>query len=442
MRCRLILMRAAAILPVVMTVFALRAQEPVPVGSEFQIDSSSSQDSRDYPAIAIGPSGEFIVLWRREVSSNDQRIVGRRFFADGTPNGSRFRVDSETTRKSFPALAALPNGNYIVAWEELAFRIGMDNSGNSVRAKIYGSTGEEFQVNTFTDLHQGRPAVAVFPDGKFVIVWQSDGSNGSDQFASSIQGQMYNANGTRSGSEFQVNTFVLGDQMSPAVAAGSSGFVVAWTSSQSDGDGSKQSIRARRFDVAGQPLGDDFQVNNLTTGSQFSVDLVVGSKNDFFAVWTSGEFFLSGPDGSHSSIQGRRYDSSGVPLGGEFQINTQVLEDQGDPAIARGGNGDFCVVWFDRIEPGDNAFLPGGVRGQLFNADGTRQGTEFRVNNYIPNAQDSPDIATGNGGDFFIVWRSVFQNADDSTDIFGRRFWDPGSLFEDGFESGNTSSWN
>ncbi|HWM95212.1 MAG TPA: hypothetical protein VN493_30945 [Thermoanaerobaculia bacterium] len=399
------------------------AQGPVWLTSEIPIEEGASSEEKSLPAVAFGSDSGFMVVWKRAVTTSNEKIRARLYLADGTPTGSAFQINSFTGPKSFPAVAALPGGTYIVAWEEgvASLTPGTDASGSSVRARIYENGGSEFQVNTFTTGHQGHPAVAAIPNGNFVIVWQSDGSNGTDQSATSIQAQRFNASGTPLGSEFQVNTHTPGSQMLPTAAAESGGFVVAWQSSVSASN-QDSNIRARRFDESGNPLGDDFQVNTFMTGSQSSPDLVIGTANDFFVVWKSGELLLPGPDGAHSSIQGRRYDASGTPLGDEFQINTQHLEDQGDPTIARDVDGDCVVLWFDRIEPGDTAFLPGGVRGQRFNADGSRRGTEFRVNTTIPSAQDTPDVAIGPGGDFLAVWRSFGQGTTGEPTIIGRLF--------------------
>ena len=53
-------------------------------------------------------------------------------------------------------------------------------------ATIYGQTetpekaGPEFQVNTYTNGDQREPAAAMNSNGSFVVVWNSDGQDGSD----------------------------------------------------------------------------------------------------------------------------------------------------------------------------------------------------------------------------------------------------------------------
>ena len=105
--------------------------------------------------------------------------------------------------------------------------------------------GEEFQVNSYTTSWQVYPAVAVEPQGNFVVVWMSDGSYGTDTSPFSIQAQRYDANGTPVGAEFQVNSYTTNFQGTPAVAVEPQGdFVVDWQREGSDGtDTSSNSIQ-------------------------------------------------------------------------------------------------------------------------------------------------------------------------------------------------------
>ena len=75
------------------------------------------------------------------------------------------------------------------------------------------------------------PSVAADADGDFVVVWESDGSSGTDTSCTSIQGQRYASTGAPQGAQFQVNTYTTSYQRRPAVAADAAGdFVVVWDS--------------------------------------------------------------------------------------------------------------------------------------------------------------------------------------------------------------------
>ena len=52
-----------------------------------------------------------------------------------------------------------------------------------------------------------------------------------------------------------------------------------------------------------------------------------------------------GQDGSSDGIFGRRFNVSGNPAGDEFQVNSTSPGAQVSPAVASDGSGDFVVVW-------------------------------------------------------------------------------------------------
>jgi hypothetical protein len=71
-------------------------------------------------------------------------------------------------------------------------------------------------------------------------------------------------------------------------------------------------------------------------------------------------------DGSDRGIFGQRYDSAGLPVGGEFQANVDTANEQFSPAVA--GADGFVVVWFGN-----------GRDARLFDAAGVPLGDGFDV---------------------------------------------------------------
>ena len=129
--------------------------------------------------------------------------------------------------------------------------------------------GSEFRVNESTAGRQSNVAAqSVSRDGDVgsVAVWSADQLDGDGQ---GVFGRRYDPNGVPLAGEFQVNAYTTGDQTEPAVALAPNGsFVVVWSSQGQDGDGG--GIFARRYNVASDPVGSDFQVNAYTTGEQAS----------------------------------------------------------------------------------------------------------------------------------------------------------------------------
>ncbi|MEM8998066.1 MAG: hypothetical protein AAGF23_25010, partial [Acidobacteriota bacterium] len=112
---------------------------------------------------------------------------------------------------------------------------------------------------------------------------------------------------------------IVSTQFSPAVAVFPSGdAVVVWA----DTRGSENfEIRARRYDDTGQPIdGSSFVVNTFTASTQTYPAVATTDAGGFVVVWES----LSGDQ--NAGIRGRAYDSSALPVGGEFavQVDTSV----------------------------------------------------------------------------------------------------------------------
>ena len=247
------------------------------------------------------------------------------------------------------------------------------------------AVGSEFQANSFTLGNQYRGDVAADASGGFVVVWTSRTFSppAPDGSGFSVFGQRFASDGTTLGSEFQVNSHTLGDQFEPAVAAAANGdFVVVWR----DGnglDGSFAGIFGQRFGSGGARLGEEFLVNSYTFTSQIQPDVASASNGDFVVVWASQL------DTSVFGISGQRFAGAGTRIGGEFQINTFTPDRQDEPAVAVDATGGFMVVWKSDGQDGDGY----GIFGQQFASNGAPSGDEVQVNSYTDGDQDAPDVA-------------------------------------------------
>ena len=87
-------------------------------------------------------------------------------------------------------MAANADGSFIVVWDGA----GPQGSKSDIHGRRIDSTGlgfGEFQINTYTTSLQEYPALALNSEGRFVVVWQSSGSSGTDTHFYSIQGQRF-----------------------------------------------------------------------------------------------------------------------------------------------------------------------------------------------------------------------------------------------------------
>ena len=76
-------------------------------------------------------------------------------------------------------------------------------------------------------------------------------------------------------------------------------------------------VFARRFSTDGTPQATEFQVNAYTAGYQIGPVVATDPDGDFVIAWTS-----DGQDGYIGGVFARRFNSGGMALGVEFQVNT------------------------------------------------------------------------------------------------------------------------
>jgi hypothetical protein len=397
------------------------AQTPARAGPEFQVNSWTSGSQFD-PGAAAQPDGDFVVVWASygSAGTDDQSysIQGQRFDAQGGAQGGEFQVNSYTTGFQVrPSVGRGAGGGFVVVWQSQGSS-GSDGDAFGILGQRYASDGTpvggEFQVNTTTSDSQESPAVAVGDDGSFVVVWHSVGSAGDDASSTSVQGQRYASDGATAGGEFQVNTYTTSSQSYPAVAVDAFGdFVVVWQSFGSAGaDTSNRSILGQRYASDGTALGGEFEVNDYTTNAQRSPAVAVTPDGDFVVTW--GSLGSYGTDSSDQSIQARRYASDGTPLGGEFQVNTYTSGAQGYPAIAADSAGGFTVVWQGMGSSASDTSAR-SVHGQRYASDGAPLGVEFQVNTYTTGNQSTPVVAGAADGDLAVAWASAGSSGSDTS---------------------------
>ena len=411
-----------SLLVAVLLLPAIARAIPLPVGPEFQVNTYTTGTQFD-AAVAADPSGRFVVVWSTYRGGGDVDVVAQRYDAAGAPNGGEFQVNTYTTdRQELPAVASDPLGNFVVAWTSYADE-GGDPVG-SIRARRFDAAGiplgDQFAVNTYTTSRQSEPRVAMQDDGSFVVTWVSIGSPEPDS-ADSIHARYYDASGIPVGDEFQVNTYTTGTQASADVAIDSLGRVLfVWHSAGSPGsDTSGNSVQGRRFDRSGAPLGPQFQVNSYTTSYQSTPAAKFDGLGNFVVTWVGpGE---GGTDTNGFAVHARRFDAGATPLGDPFQVNTYTTNNQLRPRVATTSAGTFVITWLSgKSGEGYSEFV---LRGQLHDATGARVGEEFAVSTYTSIHERPPGVATTPDG-FVVVWSASGSTGTDTSfgSVQARRF--------------------
>ena len=181
--------------------------------------------------------------------------------------------------------------------------------------------------------------------------------------------RLYHSEGATKSRPFEVNTIRINSLTSPSIAANDEGFfVVVW-----DGDpnsAGEDDVHARLYDPDGVALSEQFIVNTTIEGPQQNPQVAMDNRGQFVIVWDS----KIDTDINEREIFAQRFDSSGGAIGEEFQVNTFMTDDQKQPAIAVGRNGEYVVAWQSRGQEGADwgIFADAGriVNSADFNGDG------------------------------------------------------------------------
>ncbi|MCB1154998.1 hypothetical protein KDL45_15185 [bacterium] len=304
-------------------------------------------------------------------------------------------------------LAYRTDGKFVAVWRR-------SSSNQDCYFGLFSDAGvaliPQQTINTTTDDDQRRPHVALDGSNNGVVVWESDDQDGDE---GGIYGQRFDSDGAKVGDEFFINTYTVGDQSRPRVAMASNGaFVVVWNSEDQDGDASGS--YARLYGSDGNPTTENgFRVSLTTAGSQRTPDVAMDDDGNFVVVYVND-----------NKINAVYYDDEGTAVSGEIVVNT--VNGVSNPRLAMVDDGSLVVTWTNNENVSD-------VAARIIDTSKTPLGdNEIAVNQFTTNAQEAPEVAVNDVGDFVIVWESYFQDGSDDA-IVARRFKSDGTPIADEF---------
>ncbi len=317
---------------------------PFKSGAEFLVNTTVT-NNQDQPTIAGFADGRFVVAWRDGDSVTGTNIRAQVFNADGSASGGEFPVHSAVTKTSghgLPSITVLADGRFVVAWSDFSNASSFD-----IRAQMFNTDGSafgaEFLVNTTVTNDQTDPTITALADGRFVVAW-SDFSNSSSL---DIRAQVFNADGSAFGAEFLVNTTVSNNQSKPTITGLADGrFVVAWDDIN---NGSTFDIRAQVYNADGSRSGTEFLANTTVVSQQDSPTIAALADGRFVMAWNDQSLGLD------YNIRGQVFNADGSVSGAEFLVNTKVANDQSHAMITALADGRFVVVWHDQTRNRINA---------------------------------------------------------------------------------------
>jgi Ca2+-binding RTX toxin-like protein len=198
-----------------------------------QLVNTNTTGNQDVPSITQLSGGAIAVVWTDElptgVVNGSGYVVKVRLYTGGVPGAEIVVSTTPTGNQSNADIVGLAGGRFVFVWTDYSGANGDPVSG--LRARIFEANGtavgSEFSVKMSTASRQDLPRVAALPDGGFVVTWD-DLSLTQDTSQYGILGQIFDANDVRVGTAFLVNTTTNDFQRDSAVIALNDGFFVAW----------------------------------------------------------------------------------------------------------------------------------------------------------------------------------------------------------------------
>ncbi|UWQ18955.1 calcium-binding protein [Jannaschia sp. M317] len=361
----------------------------IPAGIGTQINTFAT-GHQDYPAVAALSNGGFVIAWQSEDQDAENPngyaydgIIAQRYNGQGQPLAPEFVANTtDLYNNTQPNVTGLADGGYAVSWTNY----------NTVRIQLFDAdddpVGEMFSM--IYNTHYSKLATLI--DGSIVsaATWSWDGSQAG------VVVQQLSATGISLGPDFRVNTTTTNNQDYPDIAALSDGgYVVVWQSDGQDGF-VRRDIFGQRYNNLSERVGGEFHVNTFSDMNQGLPSVTGLTGGGFVVAWMS---FGHGDDTDANGIWAQRFDADGLALGGEFLVNTITVGDQHNVQLSALPDGGFQATWETY-----HATQLGDIATQRFDATGTPVGTEQVVNTFVEDWQRSPAMATSTQGGVAIAW--------------------------------------
>ena len=279
--------------------------------------NSSVGEFHKNPAVAVQANGNVVVVWssyHQQTSASMQDIYGQVLSPAGEKIGTEFLVNQFTPyNQRNPSVAAPKAGGFAVVWVSEQENALADTSASNyvssvagpsvasvdIYARVYGADGgpngnnntNEFQVNVGSN-PCATPVVAAAADGSLLVAWAEKDmvvhTNGWD-----IKVRPVSSAGLL-GPVSLANSYLIGDQYAPRIAANGGNAFLVWTSLGQDG--SWEGVYGQFLQFDGTPVGSEIRLNTTTVGRQIQGTIVADGSARFLGLWACYSGGASGVD--------------------------------------------------------------------------------------------------------------------------------------------------
>ncbi len=431
--------------------------------SDFLVnDSKQNSEGVGQTQISVTPNGNFAVAWmdfNLYDTFEDTPMIGVQLFSPiASPIGAfnLFHTETDNTDSlnffwsndglAWPNIKFQPNGALLIGVEHNGFKafsqdgISSRSEASEVGLAAVSATGQIIDMNrgsgvvSILDAEglelESRPRISSNTSGDFFLTW-----HGQDTITGlfNVTIQKFDSNGNFAGSPFSPHINNQDSNADPDIVTNGDLLAVVWGSTHQDPNWDVM----MQFYKNGEPFGGSIMVNDDTGNSRNIVaSIEMNSSGDSVVVWID---YRSHPDGL---IFGQRFNSSGQPVGQNFQISDVIVGSGEDgataitsrPSVAVLNNGFFMVTWTIDIVPDQflTDFESEFALGRIFDSGANAITETFFISNVDGQSSD-PDVAT-DGNDFYCAWYDwrlnpevALEGAEDvPANVFAKKIEGPG----------------
>ena len=254
--------------------------------------------------------------------------------------------------------------------------------------------GDEDEVPS--DLSSNPPAVAVQPDGSYLVAWDDDSLSTAE---GALSYEHVSAGGEPGVYCCDLLYSPTGVPDVDAVTAGRQGFDVIWHTRQYEDDPTPTLFYRAHLDLRGMPVGKPVRLGGAGTGWVWQV-----RGSGFMAGWSLP---------SKHGIAARRLTTSGQRTGPELRLNSRLVDHPAGVSVVGLADASFVAVWLG-VLPGSHGTAV--LRARRFSPSGKPLGPDFDVNTIPLGVLDTSSCpsdppscpafkaAAAPGGGFAVAW--------------------------------------
>lgn len=339
-------------------------------------------------------------------------ICGSLLLAPLSLAAQAFPVNTSTRGEQHcPAVLAHPEGGYLTVFASNTF--GNPPGLQGIYAQRFGLSGERIGAELALDSEESSECMTAVPagPGRLLAVWGVHNGIGRQ----AVYARYFDFQGKPQSPRIKAGEGMA--YVAPGAACDTEGRCwIAWIGEH------VTSVRARRFAVDGEPLGEEIRVDAPGEGERWDLELSADPQGGFAASWWNGSTETGTPEDPlpppNGQIRLRRFSAAGEPLGGEADLGTDPADfAYSDGAVCHPGvGGFFAAVSRVRIDLSG----PDEILLRRFDASGAPAGPErFVASAKSPQSFGNLHLACGPDS-MLLLWTEFTSGGNRS--LFGRFF--------------------